>query len=297
MYRSRGMIARGSSSVRARVRRCRITQLVAFLICIFFVIVVGIGIVFLVDFRGPITDSALYQSIGDQDGLVFLGNIFNVDTKNMQLSMNWQPSGCGSFFNRTEPPYSNENDEPTNNCGRLTIPVNVQDEPVWSYDPSQDPMDTADRQTHYVPDLRSFTIDGSISIYPYGLPIRGKKHHQYVDQKFLHPFGNWETVQTYLALSPMSGAGNFSMSDNSTTFQALPILRMAVVDATDNFVPSVPFQAPIPNGRVMELRALFVGNPEFGILLGNFYSLLCCWVFASNYYCVIVWIYPIDSFE
>ncbi|KAF5369536.1 hypothetical protein D9758_002630 [Tetrapyrgos nigripes] len=223
------------------------------LVCVAIVALIGVAIVFTVGFSGPITERALYEGAGNQDGLVFVGHVFNVDIKQRQLSIEWQPAGCGSFYNRTESSYSLENDGTVDNCGRISMPVNVyingQDQPVWAYDPSQDTLNVNPISSNFIPALRGFIVSVPISIYTYSLPLRGTKKPQFVTQEFLHPFGVWETKQSYLALSP-SSAGSFAMSDNTTTFQALPILEMSAIDSTDDFVPTKSFAVPVLNARV-----------------------------------------------
>jgi hypothetical protein len=115
--------------------------------CFVVIILIVITIVFTVNFAGPITERTLYEDAGDKNGvsstqsltnvsrvpdslpyltqLVFVGHVFNVDIKQRQLSIQWQPAGCGSFYNRTESSYSLENEGTTDNCGRITVPVNV----------------------------------------------------------------------------------------------------------------------------------------------------------------------------
>ncbi|KAF5331494.1 hypothetical protein D9758_018263 [Tetrapyrgos nigripes] len=265
-------------------------RLITFLICLTIVILTGVAIVFAVNLSGPTTDRAIYEGAGNRDGLVFAGHVFNIDMKQRQLSIYWEPAGCGSFYNRTEIAYSLENSGTVDNCGRIRMPVNVyingQDQPVWAYNPSQDALGSVGR-SNTIPALRGFIVSVPISIYTYALPLRA---NQYVTQEFLHPFGVWETKQTYLALSP-SSAGNFAMSDNTTAFQALPILKMSVVDSTDDFVPTKSFAAPVLNARVPLPNGTWT-DEAYVLMTTIKYSLLarvfCMAIFSINWLLTIL---------
>ncbi|THU91447.1 hypothetical protein K435DRAFT_863431 [Dendrothele bispora CBS 962.96] len=223
-------------------------EFTVFCICILIIITLILIIVFTADFTGPTKrQDVLEAADNNRDGIILFGHVLNVDSKQRTLSLNWEATGCGSFFNRSEAPWSVSSEY---TCGRVGIPVNVyilgRDQPVWSYDPLEVPM--LNGQPQYDINLFQFNVqDADISTFSFGINIIGTSHVQHVPQEFLHPFGYWESAQTYLALSPTSGPGNVSFSDNTTTFQAVPILGMTVLDATNSFVPAISVHPPVPN--------------------------------------------------
>ncbi|KAJ7836704.1 hypothetical protein B0H13DRAFT_1912907 [Mycena leptocephala] len=176
-----------------------------------------ITIIFTLTFNGPVTENEVYASAGERDGFVFIGHIFHVDLDLWQMLVSWQPAGCGKYFARTEPSYALQNYGTGTNCGRPAV-----NGPSWSFDPAKDPF------------------DGEQSILLNRLSPNGIT---YAGQQFIYPFDDYESRNTFVALTPSADG-----SSSNATF--LPILNVAAVDAAETFVPSYNFLAPVPNARV-----------------------------------------------
>lgn len=104
-----------------------------------------VTIIFTITFRGVTTETEVYTSVGEQDGVriswiqkllqgadkrsrsqfVFIGHIFHVDLDLRQMLVNWQPAGCGKYLARTEQSYSSLNYGTGTNCGRPSVNVSL----------------------------------------------------------------------------------------------------------------------------------------------------------------------------
>ncbi|KAJ7463727.1 hypothetical protein FB451DRAFT_1370627 [Mycena latifolia] len=220
---------------------------VAATMAIFTSLIIGAIVItiFSVTFRGPVTENDVFASAGEQDGFVFVGHIFHVDLDLRQMLVSWQPAGCGKYFARTEPSYALQNYGTGTNCGRPSVNVSllINGVPSWSFDPSQDPFQG--NQSIFTTAQRNFVSQLNISIYTYAFKFdQSSTHITYTDQQFIYPFDLYESRNTFIALTPSADG-----STANATF--LPILNVAAVDASETFVPSFNYMAPVANASVM----------------------------------------------
>ncbi|KAJ7146066.1 hypothetical protein C8R44DRAFT_6834 [Mycena epipterygia] len=93
--------------------------------------------IFLSASDGVANDGA-FQSIGDTDGIFFLGHVYQTDLEARTVTISWLIGGCGKYMVAGSETY-----RPTRYCGAPNIPINVYIDSAstanFTYDPSLHP--------------------------------------------------------------------------------------------------------------------------------------------------------------
>ncbi|KAF8173791.1 hypothetical protein K438DRAFT_129601 [Mycena galopus ATCC 62051] len=164
-----------------------------------------------------VAQNGVFQSIGDADGIFFLGHVYETDLDARALTISWLIGGCGKYMIADSHTYY-----PTR-CGAPNIPINVyidsSSTATFTYNPTLSP-----RQTNggplFVQSLNQFSTTHTVM-------ISGAAGFWARNQDFYYPFDTYETTTVFVAANP----ANASASP--------PILRLSVVDAVDSFLPAV----------------------------------------------------------
>ncbi|KAJ7730387.1 hypothetical protein DFH07DRAFT_173933 [Mycena maculata] len=172
--------------------------------------------IFLSSSDGVANDPA-FQSIGDTDGIFFLGHAYQTDLDARTVTFSWLIGGCGKYMI-----VGSETYHPTEYCGAPNIPVNVyidsSSTASFTYGPTLLPRQ-GDGSILFVQSLNQFSTTHIVS-------IRGAVGFWAHNQDFYYPFDTYDIATVFVAINPV----------NAST--ALPILRLTVVDAVGSFLPA-----------------------------------------------------------
>ncbi|KAH9483536.1 hypothetical protein JR316_0003006 [Psilocybe cubensis] len=215
---------------------------------LFFVIVallamIGVSaLLTLVPISTQTTAAGTYQSDilnGKQDGIFFLGHIFEIDIPGRTFEVQWVVGACGRFLLTPAETY----DASQSPCGLPNVPLNIYIDN--NLENTYDPQDLyqldkrSNKTTGFVHFMKTHSIDiataqlGSKRVY---------------DQLFWYPFDFYH-----------SGSDFFVINTNDNT--SLPIIKAVFADPVNNFAPQsieTPTES-IVNGTLIQSRNTFLG--------------------------------------
>ncbi|KAJ7686787.1 hypothetical protein B0H17DRAFT_1071118 [Mycena rosella] len=158
-----------------------------------------------------------FQTIGDTDGIFFLGHVYQTDLDARTVTISWLIGGCGKYMIVGSDIY-----RPTSYCGAPNIPVNVYIDSSstanFTYDPALHPKQDSGRLI-YIQSLNEFSTTHMVN-------IRGTAGVWWRSQDFYYPFDRYETATAFVITNPHNASA------------PPPILRLTVVDAVDSFLPA-----------------------------------------------------------
>ncbi|KAJ6472390.1 hypothetical protein DFH09DRAFT_1380408 [Mycena vulgaris] len=198
--------------------------------------------IFLSASDGVARDDA-FQSIGDADGIFFLGHVYRTDLDARTVTISWLIGGCGSYMIAGSETY-----RPTSHCGAPNLPIDVyiDSSPTASfkYDPTLHPKQ-ANGRLIFVQFLNQFSTTHTVQSHGVLGFVWARS------QDFYYPFDTYETATAFVAVNPLN------------TSAPPPILRLNVVDAADSFIPATDeADATGPQGTTVRVATVRLARTE-----------------------------------
>jgi hypothetical protein len=169
-----------------------------------------------------VSDTTIFKQLPDEDGIFFLGHVYEVSVSTRTLSVSWLVGGCGNLRLQTAVNF------PDSKCGLANVPFDVYidsslfTESRFHYDPTVHPVGNPPmNNTIYVQALNEFQYKHTMDISTTDL-----QNHRPFDQRYFYPFDKYSIVTTFVVFNTAANA-------------SLPIVRLALSDTVNNFQPQL----------------------------------------------------------
>jgi hypothetical protein len=196
--------------------RTKVEWTKAFFIIVSCFVIIGVVAAFNLYIIPPLGGPQSIPSVlnSDNDGIFFLGHIYQVNVQNRSVSISWLVGGCGNLRLQNAPTFGK-----VSQCGQANVPLDVyiDNQRQFHYDPTSQPR-TSTNVTLFVQDLNQFQHTHIMDIDNLRL-----LNHVY-EHEYFYPLETYGLTTTFIAF-------------NTASNTPLSILSLALSDIVDNFCP------------------------------------------------------------